>query len=60
VGGGCLCGRVRYEAFPEHREGYCCHCRMCKLAFGNTRAAYLTADGDDAQPGVQAVHDAPP
>jgi len=39
--GGCLCGAVRYEATPEHREGYYCHCRMCQLAFGNTRAAYL-------------------
>jgi hypothetical protein len=39
--GGCLCGRVRYEATPDHREGYYCHCRMCQLAFGNTRAAYL-------------------
>jgi len=39
--GGCLCGRVRYEATPSHREGYYCHCRMCQLAFGNTRAAYL-------------------
>lgn len=39
--GGCLCGRVRYEARPDHREGYYCHCRMCQLAFGNTRAAYL-------------------
>jgi hypothetical protein len=39
--GGCLCGRVRYEATPDHREGYYCHCRMCQLAFGNTRVAYL-------------------
>jgi hypothetical protein len=41
LAGGCLCGRVRYEATPDHREGYYCHCRMCQLAFGNTRAAYL-------------------
>lgn len=39
--GGCLCGRVRYEAAPDHRQGYYCHCRMCQLAFGNTRAAYI-------------------
>lgn len=38
--GGCLCGAVRFEARPDHREGYYCHCRMCQLAFGNTRAAY--------------------
>ena len=41
LSGGCLCGQVRYTAAPSHREGYYCHCRMCQLAFGNTRAAYL-------------------
>src|SRR6476660_6120565 len=41
VQGGCLCGALRYEARPTHREGYYCHCRMCQLAFGNTRAAFL-------------------
>ena len=40
LSGGCLCGSVRYEARPESREGYYCHCRMCQLAFGNTRAAF--------------------
>jgi hypothetical protein len=39
--GGCLCGCVRYRASPDHRDGYYCHCRMCQLAFGNTRAAYM-------------------
>jgi hypothetical protein len=39
--GGCLCRRVRYEATPDHRDGYYCHCRMCQLAFGNTRAAFI-------------------
>jgi hypothetical protein len=39
--GGCLCGAVRYRATPDHREGYYCHCRMCQLAFGNTRAAFF-------------------
>jgi hypothetical protein len=41
LSGGCLCGRVRYLAHPDHRQGYYCHCRMCQLAFGNTRATYL-------------------
>ena len=41
LSGGCLCGRVRYRATPDHRDGYYCHCRMCQLAFGNTRAAFL-------------------
>jgi hypothetical protein len=39
--GGCLCGRVRYAATPDHRDGYYCHCRMCQLAFGNTRVAFM-------------------
>jgi hypothetical protein len=39
--GGCLCGHLRYRATPDHRDGYYCHCRMCQLAFGNTRAAYF-------------------
>jgi len=41
LSGGCLCGRVRYAAQPDHRQGYYCHCRMCQMAFGNTRAAYV-------------------
>ena len=39
--GGCLCGSIRYEARPDHRDGYYCHCRMCQLAFGNTRATFF-------------------
>jgi len=41
LSGGCLCGAVRYRATPDHRDGYYCHCRMCQLAFGNTRAAFF-------------------
>jgi hypothetical protein len=44
--GGCLCGALRYEARPDAREGYYCHCRMCQLAFGNTRAAFLNLRKD--------------
>jgi len=46
LSGGCLCGQLRYEATPEHRNGYYCHCRMCQLAFGNTRAAFFNLRKD--------------
>ncbi len=49
VEGGCLCGRVRYRAVPENRNGYYCHCRMCQLAFGNTRAAYCNLRKSEVQ-----------
>jgi hypothetical protein len=47
--GGCLCGALRYEATPTHRDGYYCHCRMCQLAFGNTRAAYFNLRKDQVR-----------
>ena len=47
--GGCLCGRVRYRATPDHRDGYYCHCRMCQLAFGNTRAAFFNLRKSEVQ-----------
>jgi hypothetical protein len=47
--GGCLCGDVRYRATPDHRDGYYCHCRMCQLAFGNTRAAYFNLRKSEVQ-----------
>ena len=47
--GGCLCGRIRYRATPDHRDGYYCHCRMCQLAFGNTRAAYFNLRKSEVQ-----------
>jgi len=35
ITGGCLCGKVRYEAMkPPFRAGYC-HCRDCQRALGN-------------------------
>ena len=47
--GGCLCGAVRYSAAPDHRDGYYCHCRMCQLAFGNTRAAFINLRKDEVR-----------
>ncbi len=47
--GSCLCGTVRYEARPTHRDGYYCHCRMCQLAFGNTRAAFINLRKDEVR-----------
>jgi hypothetical protein len=47
--GGCLCGRVRYLATPDHRNGYYCHCRMCQLAFGNTRVAFFNLRKDEVR-----------
>jgi hypothetical protein len=49
LAGGCLCGRVRYEARPDHCEGYYCHCRMCQLAFGNTRASFINLRKDEVR-----------
>ncbi|MEO7339097.1 MAG: GFA family protein [Caldimonas sp.] len=44
--GGCLCGSIRYEVRVDTPEGYLCHCRMCQLAFGNTRAAFVNVRKD--------------
>jgi hypothetical protein len=49
LGGGCLCGAVRYEVRSARREGYYCHCRMCQLAFGNTRAAFVNLPRDEVR-----------
>jgi hypothetical protein len=54
LSGGCLCGAVRYEARPATAEGYYCHCRMCQLAFGNTRASFLNLRKDQVSWGGAA------
>jgi hypothetical protein len=55
--GGCLCGNVRYTVAIEKPEGYYCHCRMCQLAFGNTRAAFVNVRKDHVHwHGQRATH----
>ena len=56
LSGGCLCGRIRYQAAADHRDGYYCHCRMCQLAFGNTRAAYFNLRKDQLRWTTEAPH----
>lgn len=34
VTGGCLCGRIRYEAEVFLRNGYICHCTICQKSTG--------------------------
>ena len=34
VTGGCLCGKVRYEAQVFLKSGYYCHCRICQKSCG--------------------------
>ena len=34
VTGGCLCGRVRYEAEVFLKNGYICHCTICQKSSG--------------------------
>ena len=34
VTGGCLCGRIRYEAQVFLKNGYICHCRICQKSSG--------------------------
>ena len=38
--GGCLCGRIRYEAQVENDEAYLCHCGYCRHATGSVAAAF--------------------
>lgn len=43
VTGGCQCGRIRYSAQIDKREGYLCHCRMCQRATGGFAASFFNA-----------------
>ncbi len=35
LGGGCLCGAVRYQLQPPLRPVVACHCRQCRRTSGN-------------------------
>jgi hypothetical protein len=39
MGGGCMCGNVRYAAAIDSDDAYLCHCRMCQRAGGNVSLA---------------------
>lgn len=39
--GGCICGRVRYEAEIADDDAYLCHCRMCQRASGSVSIAFV-------------------
>ena len=41
MAGGCQCGRIRYVARVEKKEGYLCHCRMCQRATGGVSIAFI-------------------
>ena len=43
LGGGCLCGVVRYRITAAPRQADYCHCRMCQRAAGAPAVAWLTA-----------------
>lgn len=34
VSGGCLCGRIRYQAEVFLHDGYICHCTICQKSTG--------------------------
>lgn len=40
--GGCMCGRVRYDAEVSDRDAYLCHCRMCQRTSGAVSLAMKT------------------
>ena len=41
MGGGCACGRIRFEARVDSDEAYLCHCRMCQRSSGNVSLAMV-------------------
>lgn len=52
--GGCQCGRIRFEAEVNKKDGYLCHCRMCQRATGGVSIAFVNLPKD----AVKWLHDA--
>ncbi len=44
LGGGCLCGAVRYRLGGPVLASIVCHCRSCRLASGAPSVAWLTVE----------------
>lgn len=63
VTGGCLCGRVRYEAEVFLANGYICHCTVCQRSTGEPaeitvliKAGTLTYLGNEPKYFVSSSH----
>jgi hypothetical protein len=63
VTGGCLCGRVRYEAEVFLQNGYICHCTICQRSTGQPaeitvliRAGTLRYLGEEPKYYVSSAH----
>lgn len=46
IGGGCLCGSVRYEADAIQQAFRACHCTLCRKWSGHFWAAFHVRDED--------------
>ena len=49
LGGGCMCGAVRYEARGAPSRTEVCHCRMCQRNSGNVFAVYASFDSENVE-----------
>ena len=47
VTGGCLCGRVRYQANPRPDTAYYCHCRDCQIGSSSAFSVAIFSEADD-------------
>jgi hypothetical protein len=45
IGGGCLCGSVRFELTEPPKEAGYCHCTRCQRRTGNASSAQARIDG---------------